>query len=80
MQSVDEHLVTVARFRTSGEAHLARTFLEAQGIPALVLEQDVLRFDPFRPSPSTRVRLQVRPEDLAASRELLGEAAGEPGD
>lgn len=78
VQPADDHLVTVARFRTAGEAQLARSFLATQGIQALVMEQDALRLDPFRPPPSSPIRLQVRQEDLAASRELLGEAA-EPG-
>jgi hypothetical protein len=79
VQPATEPLVTVARFPSPGEAHLARTFLASQGIPALVYEQDALRFDPFRPAPAARVRLEVARADAALARQLLAAGAAEPG-
>jgi hypothetical protein len=64
-------LVTVARFETLGAAQAARMALEAEGIRALVFDRDALRLDPFRPEPLARIRLQVRPEDEPAAREVL---------
>lgn len=67
----DDDLVAVARFDTAGEAHVARTALEAAGIAALVMEQDGLRFDPFSPRRRPAVRLLVHREHAEVAAELL---------
>lgn len=72
--SQTEPLLTVARFATVAEAHVARTLLEAAGLRALVQETDPLRLDPFAADPGPRVRLQVLASDLEPAREILAAA------
>lgn len=71
MKTAPQELVTIARFPTLGEAQVARGLLEASGVRALVLDQDVLRFDPFRPGESIPVRLQVLASQRARAAEIL---------
>ena len=74
--SEHDDLVMVARFLTLPGAEAAHAYLEANGIPAVVLEQDVLRIDPLHLEPA-HIRVMVRPEDEAIAREAL-ESAGTP--
>ncbi len=70
-------LVTVARFRTPWEAHLARTLLESHGLDACVLEDRFPPVDLLTGQPLALNRLAVHPEDAAQAAELL--AAAEEG-
>ncbi|HYU30891.1 MAG TPA: DUF2007 domain-containing protein [Thermoanaerobaculia bacterium] len=67
-------LVTVARFETPWEVHLARTFLESHGIDACVMEE---RFPPLAlltGQPLALNRLAVHPDDADRALEILAEA------
>ena len=70
-------LVTVARFRTPWEAHLARTLLESHGLDACVLEDRFPPVDLLTGQPLALNRLAVHAEDAAQAAELL--AAAEEG-
>ena len=70
---LDSTLVTIGRFHTPWEAHLARTRLEAEGLDACVLEErlpvvNLLSGDLFALN-----RLAVRAADAARAREILDE-------
>lgn len=67
---MNDDLVTVARLNTLGAAQAARARLEADGIRAIVHENDALRIDPFR-THGVEIRVQVRAEDAEVARELL---------
>lgn len=72
-------LVTVARFRTPWEAHLARTLLESQEIEACVMEERFPPLDLLTGQPLALNRLAVHPEDADRALEVLSEA-GNPGE
>jgi hypothetical protein len=66
-----DDLVTVARFATPWEAHLARTLLESEGIDACVLEE---RLPPVNLLTGERLalnRLEVNEEDAPRALALL---------
>jgi hypothetical protein len=71
-------LVTVARFRTPWEAHLARTLLESQGIEACVMEERFPPLDLLTGQPLALNRLAVHPDDAGHAREVLAEVEVEP--
>jgi hypothetical protein len=64
-------LVTVARFTTPWEAHLARTLLESEGIEACVLEERLPPVDLLTGKPLALNRLAVNEADAEAAREIL---------
>jgi hypothetical protein len=64
-------LVTVARFRTPWEAHLARTLLESEEIESCVVEDRFPPIDLLTGMPLALNRLEVHPEDAARALELL---------
>lgn len=66
-------LVTVARFRTPWEAHLARTLLESQGIEACVMEERFPPLDLLTGQPLALNRLAVHSDDAGQAREVLAE-------
>ncbi|HZF08805.1 MAG TPA: DUF2007 domain-containing protein [Thermoanaerobaculia bacterium] len=68
-------LVTVARFITPWEAHLARTRLEVEGIDACVHEERLPMVNLLSGDLMALNRLEVIAEDAALAREIL--AAGE---
>lgn len=72
-------LVTVARFRTPWEAHLARSFLESHGIMACVMEERFPPLDLLTGQLLALNRLAVHPDDAARALEVLAEVetAGE---
>jgi ribosomal protein L37AE/L43A len=69
-------LVTVARFHTPWEAHLARTVLESYGIESCVLEDRLPSLNLFTGESPALNRLEVHPADADLAAELLA-AAGE---
>lgn len=78
--AADPGLVTVARFRSPWEAHLARTLLESQGIESCVLEErlpplNLLTGDALPPN-----RLEVHAADAERAAELLAADAGDAAD
>lgn len=66
-------LVTVARFTTPWEAHLARTRLEADGIEAAVFEERLPLVSLLSGEPRALNRLEVHPEDAERALEILAE-------
>jgi hypothetical protein len=72
-------LITVARFPTPWEAHLARTLLESHGIEACVMEERFPPLDLQTGQPLALNRLAVHPDDAERAAEALAtvEALGE---
>jgi len=68
-------LVTIARFTTPWEAHLARTRLEVEGVEACVHEERLPMVNLLSGDLMALNRLEVIAEDAALAREIL--AAGE---
>lgn len=66
-------LVTIGRFPTPWEAHLARTLLESQGIDACVLEERLPAVSLLTGEPVAMSRVEVYPEDAARALEILAE-------
>lgn len=68
-----EPFVTVASYSEVGEAALAQTVLDGAGIDSFLSgeEANILL-------PMSGARLQVRPEDLSAARELLNTVPLQP--
>ncbi len=64
-------LVTVGRFTTPWEAHLARTLLESEGIDACVLEERLPAVSLLTGAPTALSRVEVYPEDAERAREIL---------
>lgn len=68
-------LVTVARFTTPWEAHLARTLLESEGIEACVLEERLPPVNLLFGEPRAFNRLEVNEEDVPRAQALLAQVA-----
>ncbi len=66
-------LVTVGRFPTPWEAHLARTLLESEGIDACVLEERLPAVSLLTGEPAAMSRVEVHPEDAERALEILAE-------
>ena len=66
-------LITVGRFTTPWEAHLARTLLESEGIDACVLEERLPAVSLLTGEPVAMSRVEVHPEDAARALEILAE-------
>lgn len=64
-------LVTVARFTTPWEAHLARTLLESEGIEACVMEERLPPVNLLSGEVRAFNRLEVRGDDAARALDLL---------
>ena len=72
-----EALVTVGRFYTPWEAHLARTLLESEGIDACVHEERLPGVSLLTGAPTALSRVEVYPEDAERALEILA-AVEEP--
>ena len=70
----DADLVTIARFHTPWEAHLARTLLESYGIESCVLEDRLPSLNLFTGESPALNRLEVHPADADLAAELLATA------
>ncbi len=71
-----EALVTVGRFYTPWEAHLARTLLESEGIDACVHEERLPGVSLLTGAPTALSRVEVHPEDAEEALGILA-AVGE---
>jgi hypothetical protein len=67
-----EGMVTVGRFESPLEAQMAKGMLESAGVECTLVGENANNLM----QAAFRVRLQVRVEDEAASRELLTQPAG----
>ena len=70
-----KHLVTVRRFAELTEALVAKGSLESAGIECYLVDDNMVRI--FVPTFTEGVRLQVKPEDVAAATEILDAPAPE---
>lgn len=77
-QDDDTALSTVARFHTPWEAHLARTFLESEGLRCCVLEERLPAVHLLSAEPVAYNRLEVRQADAARAGEILARAWSYP--
>lgn len=68
-----EALVTIGRFYTPWEAHLARTLLESEGIDACVLEERLPAVSLLTGAPTALSRVEVHPQDAVRALEILAE-------
>ncbi|HEY3822827.1 MAG TPA: DUF2007 domain-containing protein [Polyangiaceae bacterium] len=66
-----DELVTVATFKDTPEAQLARERLELEGIRAFVIDAQTGGVMPYL-AESMGIRLQVEPQDAERAREILG--------
>ena len=64
-------LKTVARFREPYKAHIARGKLEAEGIPAIVLDEHLVQIDWLYSQAIGGVKVQVPEEALKRAQEIL---------
>jgi hypothetical protein len=71
-------LSVVARYRDPYEALLARSFLEAAGIPAFVSDEHAIGIDWLLSNSLGGVRLRVESEDADRAREVLASPPAEP--
>jgi len=67
-----DDLVTVTTFADVPEAELARERLQLEGVTAFVLSAQTTGVMPFLTASSGGVRVQVKREDLAKAKEILG--------
>lgn len=72
--------VRVGRFLNRAEAEVARGFLEAQGIEARVLADDMAGVRPDVAYGYGGVTLAIHPDDADDARELLAQAEAPSGD
>ena len=66
-------LITVGRFTTPWEAHLAGTLLESEGIDACVLEERPPAVSLLTGQPVAMSRVEVHPEDAERALEILAD-------
>ena len=71
-------LVTVARFTTPWEAHLARTLLESEGIDACVTEERLPPVNLLTGEVPALNRLEVHEENAERALDLLSQVTQEP--
>lgn len=64
-------LVTVASFNMPHQAHLAKTRLEAAGIPAFIRDEHLVSINPLYSPAVGGVKLQVPDVHLREAREIL---------
>jgi hypothetical protein len=68
-----EALVTIGRFSTPWEAHLAKTLLESEGIDACVLEERLPAISLLTGEPAVMSRVEVYSGDAERALEILAE-------
>jgi len=66
-----QELVTIRQFRDVPEAMLARGLVESAGIECFFADDNMVRMDWFISNLLGGIKLQVKPEDVAAAKEVL---------
>ncbi len=74
LSRASEDLVTIASFNLAAEAHFARGLLEAEGIDAVVIDENLTTLNPLLTGAIGGVRLQVRESDAERAMQVLGQA------
>ena len=74
---MNDQLVTVARFTSPLEAHIARSRLEYEGIRAVVLDEAMITMNWLYSNALGGVRVQVLESNVEAAEEIL-ETAKDP--
>jgi len=64
-------LVSIRQFRDLPEALLAKGFIESAGIECFLADENIVRMDWFISNFVGGIKLQVKPEDVDAVREVL---------
>ena len=70
-EKMDDQLVTIRRFSQPWEADLARATLEANGIPAFVVDAHTVSMNWLLSNAIGGVRLQVPKSHMKAASEVL---------
>jgi hypothetical protein len=70
-----DDLVTIARFSSAIEAHLARTKLESEGIEAFVADEHMISIDPFYDLALGGVKLQTKNSNVKRALKSLGDSS-----
>lgn len=74
-------MITVASFSKPEEAHLLRMRLEAGGVPAFVLDENMVQMDWMFSNAVGGVKVVIEEADAEAAREILEEPSADlPGD
>ena len=71
-------MTTIATFTKPEEAHLVKMRLEAAGIEAVILDENVIQIDMLFSNAMGGVRLQVADEAVADAREFLAADVAAP--
>ncbi len=72
-------MLTLAKFQSPDEAHLARMKLEGSGIEAFIADETLVSMNWLYSNAIGGIRLQVREEDLERAMEILQLAPSEEG-
>jgi hypothetical protein len=71
MPELLDQLVTIARFDTSGDAHVAKCTLEGAGIYCVLRDEEIVSMVWWYSLLIGGIKLQVRQSDVAAANEIL---------
>ena len=74
-KSTAEKWVTIATFNFAHEAHLARTRLESQGIPAHVADEHIVSLNWLYAPAVGGIKLNVLEPDVQKAKEVFAEGA-----
>lgn len=72
------NLITLKTFDSSIKAHLLRTKLESEGIPAYVLDENVVWLNPLFSNGIGGIKVSIDEEDLEASKKILAQVENTP--
>lgn len=71
-------LITIKIFENAIDAHILKTKLESEGIPAIVVDENLITLNPFYNIAVGGVKLQVRDEDFEKANTILTEIEQTP--
>ena len=66
-------LITLKTFSSDISAHLLKTRLESEGVECFILDENIVRLNPFYDLAVGGIRLQVREEDFQRAKDLMEE-------